>query len=158
MSNILLVECGPDRLDQVMAIMNDAFDPAFGEAWSAPQCCGMLNMPGVWMTLAMESDHPAGFSVARVVADEAELLLLGVRRASWRNGIGRRLLQGFCEAGKHRGAKRLHLEMRDGNAAIAMYAHAGFEQVGRRRNYYRGSQGDCFDALTLSCSADALLL
>lgn len=151
----MLVECGSDRLDHVMAIMSDAFDPVFGEAWSAPQCSGMLNMPGVWMTLAMENDHPAGFSVARIVADEAELLLLGVQRASSRKGVGRRLLQGFCEAATRRGAKRLHLEMREGNAAIAMYANAGFEQVGRRRNYYRGSQGDCFDALTLSRRADA---
>jgi ribosomal protein S18 acetylase RimI-like enzyme len=30
-----------------------------------------------------------------------------------------------------------------------MYRSAGFEQAGRRRNYYRAPNGNRFDALTL---------
>jgi ribosomal-protein-alanine N-acetyltransferase len=43
----------------------------------------------------------------------------------------------------------VHLEVRDGNAAVAMYRAAGFKQAGRRRNYYHAPDGDRFDALTL---------
>jgi ribosomal protein S18 acetylase RimI-like enzyme len=32
-----------------------------------------------------------------------------------------------------------------------MYREAGFSPVGRRRNYYHASNGDRFDAITLSC-------
>jgi ribosomal-protein-alanine N-acetyltransferase len=50
---------------------------------------------------------------------------------------------------RERGIGRVHLEVRDGNPAISMYRSAGFEQAGRRRNYYRAPDGRRFDALTL---------
>jgi ribosomal-protein-alanine N-acetyltransferase len=149
-SRIALRDARAEQLGDVMAIMAEAFDPAFGEAWTAPQCSGILILPGVWMTLADLRGAPAGFTIARVVADEAELLLLAVRDGARRQGVGRALLHAFCEDAGRRGATRLHLEMRDGNAAAAMYRGAGFKQVGRRPNYYRGADADCFDAITLS--------
>lgn len=151
---IMIAEAGASRLSDVMAVMADAFDPGFGEAWTEPQCRGILIMPGVWMAIAVDAAGPQGFSIARVVADEAELLLLGVRAASRRRGLGSALLTTFRESARTRGARRLHLEMREGNAAIAMYNAAGFQQVGRRRDYYRGPAAVCFDALTLACTID----
>jgi [ribosomal protein S18]-alanine N-acetyltransferase len=41
------------------------------------------------------------------------------------------------------------LEVRDGNPAVTMYLAAGFDQAGRRRNYYHAPDGRRFDALTL---------
>lgn len=151
---LTLVECRGERLDEVMTIMSDAFDPAFGEAWTQSQCSGILIMPGVWMTLATQDGISAGFSIARITADEAELLLLGVRRAARRRGVGGALLGRFRAAARARGARRVFLEMRSGNDAGWMYSAAGFEQVGRRRDYYRGTCGETFDALTLSCALD----
>lgn len=150
MSGVALSDVGAAQLPSVMAIMAESFDPAFGEAWSEAQCGGILIMPGVWMTLGSLDGSAAGFTIARVVADEAELLLLGVRAGARRRGVGGALLGHFCDAARARGARRVHLEMRHGNAAAAMYSAAGFEQVGRRRNYYRGSDGQSFDAVTLS--------
>ena len=69
-------------LDAVMNVMDDSFDPRFGEAWTASQCAGLLPMPGVWLILAREGDAVIGFALARAVAGEAELLLLAVRRAA----------------------------------------------------------------------------
>jgi ribosomal-protein-alanine N-acetyltransferase len=60
------------------------------------------------------------------------------------------LLQRACSAATARGAERLHLEVRDGNEAAFLYRSMGFEQVGRRRDYYRGRNGDSFDAITLA--------
>lgn len=151
---ITLAEAGAARLPDVMAVMADAFEPSFGEAWTEPQCRGILIMPGVWLTIATADDRPQGFSIARVVADEAELLLLGVRAGARRRGLGSTLLRAFRDGARARGACRLHLEMREGNAAIAMYNAAGFEQVGRRRDYYRGPAAISFDALTLACTID----
>lgn len=130
--------------------MRDAFASEFGEAWTEPQCSGILIMPGVWMTLATRDGAPSGFSIARIVADEAELLLLGVTPQCRRSGVGAALVQRFLHIAGARGARRVFLEMRDGNDAGAMYTSHGFEQVGRRPNYYRGPSGQCFDALTLS--------
>lgn len=150
MNALRLVDARAQHLPAVMAVMADTFDPEFGEAWTQAQCAGILPMPGVWMTLAERDGVPVGFSIARVVVDEAELLLLGVRRSARGRGVGGALLSAFCDAAQTRGARRVHLEMRRGNGAAAMYGAAGFEQVGRRPNYYRGLDGQCYDALTLS--------
>ena len=152
---ILVEEASLADLEAVMRVMNDSFDPAFGEAWTAPQCAGLLPLPGVWLTLARDADsRPLGFALSRVVAGEAELLLLAVRNSAQRRGVGARLMERFISDSAARNAERLHLEVRDGNHAIALYKRYGFGEVGRRKNYYSGSSGERFDALTLARSTD----
>ncbi len=138
-------------LDDVMRIMEAAFGDTYGEAWTRSQCAGILPMAGVTLTLARngESEQAVGFSLARSVADESELLLLAVEPDQHRQGIGSHLLERFVEDAQGQGTSRVHLEVRDGNPAIAMYRDAGFIQAGRRRNYYHGADGSRFDALTL---------
>ena len=137
-------------LDAVMDVMDDGFEPAFGEAWTAPQCSGLLPVPGVWLTLARAADEVIGFALARIVADEAELLLLAVKKKWQRRGVGQALLESFRSTALGRGAERLHLEVREGNHAVRLYRKAGFSEVGRRRGYYSGRDGQVYDALTLS--------
>ena len=137
-------------MDPIMTVMAEAFDPAFGEAWNASQCLGILGLPGVWMLLARSGGEPAGFALARVIIDEAELLLLGVRPAWRRTGVASALLRQVRGEAGSRGATRLHLEVRDGNPALALYRARGFADVGRRRDYYRGNDGSAFDAISLS--------
>jgi ribosomal-protein-alanine N-acetyltransferase len=137
-------------LDDVMRIMDRAFDPEFGEAWTRSQCLGILPMTGVALLLAEEEGGTVGFALHRLVADEAELLLLAVDPAFHRRGVGSRLLHQFMADSALAGASRLHLEVRENNPAAVMYRATGFEIVGRRRNYYTGRSGGSRDALTLS--------
>lgn len=147
---MLFERCEAHHLDEVMPIMTTAFSPDFGEAWTRSQCAGILPMAGVAMFLARDpaSQVTHGFSLLRAVADEAELLLIAVAPAERRRGVGRALIDHFVGHARECGATRLHLEVRDGNDAIALYQSAGFEVAGRRRNYYRGADGQ-HDALTL---------
>lgn len=138
-----------DDLDAVMAIMTSAFSPSFGEAWTRSQCAGILPMSGVTLTIAESEKGPAGFTLVRTVADEAELLLLAVTSEEQRRGIGQALLDHFIDQARDRGARKLHLEVRDGNEAMGLYRSAGFVPAGRRRNYYHGPGGEAFDAVTL---------
>ena len=139
-----------ELLDAVMRVMDESFDPRFGEAWTAAQCAGLMPMPGVWLTLARDENDVAGFSLSRAIADEAELLLLAVRASAQRRGVGAMLLDRFCTLARARGAKRVHLEVREGNHAVNLYSRAGFSLAGRRRNYYSGPDGRSYDALTLA--------
>ncbi len=145
-----LEPAGSSDLDAMMTVMRSAFDPRFGEAWTRSQCRGILPMAGVSLMLAWDEkrEQPLGFSLFRTVAGDSELLLLAVNPANRRSGVGRRLLDQFVERAMTDGATRVHLEVRDGNPAIEMYRSAGFEAAGRRRNYYRGTDGSQFDALT----------
>jgi len=146
-----LIEGSAIDLDEVMATMQAAFDPLFGEAWTRSQCAGILGLGGVWLRLARCDGKAAGFALSRVVLDEAELLLLAVQPAQRRFGVGRALLAAVADEARIRGAARLHLEMRDGNPAAHLYGAAGFHEVGRRKRYYRGRDGSSFDAITLAC-------
>lgn len=150
MNAISVVEGGVLDLNEVMLVMNDSFDPAYGEAWTAPQCAGLIPMPGVWLSVARDGDSTLGFALGRMVVREAELLLLAVKRSSQGAGVGRSLLQHFVDIAVARGAQRLYLEVRDGNPAIKLYRSAGFSEVGRRKNYYTGQDGQIYDALTLA--------
>ncbi len=138
-------------LDEVMTVMNAAFGRRFGEAWTRSQLAGILPMDGVSLTIARQegSDATVGFSLSRTVGEESELLLLAVPPSHQREGVGGRLLDDFMERAAKGGVRRVHLEVRDGNAAVGMYRAAGFEQAGKRRNYYHAPGGDRFDALTL---------
>ena len=149
----LLTSGGLADLAAVMAVMDDSFDAAFGEAWTSSQCAGLLPLPGVWLTLARLDDEVAGFALSREVAGEAELLLLAVRRRDQARGLGKTLLEAFVTDARKRGATRLHLEVREGNPAAKLYEQAGFSLVGRRRHYYSGRDGQLHDALTLARAA-----
>jgi len=131
-------------------LMQGAFDPRFGEAWTRNQCLGILAMPGVWLTIATIDTVPAGFALSRIVADEAELLLLATIPAMQRRGVAAALLRSVIADAISSGAATLHLEVREGNEAIKLYRRTGFVKVGERRNYYRGTAGQAFHAYTYS--------
>lgn len=139
-------------IDSVMTVMDSAFGKRFGEAWTRSQLAGILPMAGVTLMLAREDgrDEVIGFSLFRAVADESELLLLGVLEDRQRRGVGGHLLGDFLERNRNDGVERVHLEVRDGNPAVEMYRNAGFSPVGRRRNYYYAPNGQRFDAITLA--------
>jgi [ribosomal protein S18]-alanine N-acetyltransferase len=153
LAEAIRIETGTSEdLDTVMKVMDRAFGKRFGEAWTRSQLAGILPMAGVVLTIASDAQSAAtiGFSLVRSVADESELLLLAVQPDHHRQGIGRRLLDHFMTQARNEGVVRVHLEVRDGNPAVQMYRDAGFEPVGRRRNYYHGDDGMRFDALTFA--------
>lgn len=130
----------------VEAIMADAFDPAYGEAWTRGQCLGVLAMPGVSLLVAFRGDAPAGFAMVRTVLDEAELLLLAVARGARRQGVGAALLVRMLDEARARNVASVHLEVRADNPAVALYLAHGFTKSGERRAYYRGTDGRARDA------------
>ena len=150
-AQVLLAPGQSSDLDEVMIVMEAAFGKRFGEAWTRSQCAGILPMHGVSLVLARDfkGGETIGFSLTRTVSGESELLLLAVLPSRHRQGIGARLLGDFMDRSRAAGIGRLHLEVREGNPAVAMYHDAGFRAVGRRRNYYHATNGEHFDALTL---------
>jgi ribosomal-protein-alanine N-acetyltransferase len=149
----IVIEMSAARdIDAVMQVMDTAFDPVFGEAWNRGQCLGMLTLPDVWLLTARADgeDAVAGFALTRRTVDEAELLLIGVRPAARGKGIGRALIERTCREARIRGAVKLMLEVRATNPALDLYRKSGFRQIGRRKDYYRGADGQLNDALTLS--------
>ncbi len=136
-------------VDAIMPIMASAFDPIFGEAWTAAQCVGILSLPGTILFIAYQHSRPVGFALARSVLDESELLLIATTSESQRQGIGLRLIESVIGWSRKNSVKKVMIEVRSGNPALALYTKVGFTEVGRRENYYHGLENNRFDALTL---------
>jgi ribosomal-protein-alanine N-acetyltransferase len=137
------------RLDEMLAVMTDAFDPRYGEAWSGPQLSGTMAQDGSWTRLAVDDELVVGFTLCRRIVDEAELLLVAVRRQARGRGVGSALMLASANDAAAFGARSMFLEMRHGNvAATRLYHGQGYAEVGRRRDYYRGTAGERFDAIT----------
>ena len=80
-----------------------------------------------------------GFFVARVAADEAEILNLAVTPAKRCTGIATALLKEALAELQAQGAHNVSLEVRESNhAAIHFYEKHGFVKTGRRTAYYQG--------------------
>ncbi len=151
-----LAPAGADDIDAMMAVMAVAFDPGFGEAWSAAQVLASLATGTAWAQVAHGQGALAlGFTLCREIGPDAELLLIGVAPTARRRGIGGALLAAAAAEARRRQSATLFLEVRDGNAAaLGLYRAAGYEVIGRRRDYYRGITGYRFDAITLRALLD----
>lgn len=133
----------------VMRVMEAAFDPAYGEAWSTAQLLTLFALPSARVCIAWDGEAACGFSAARIAGPESELLLLAVDPA-WRGrGVGRMLINDWQAWAKDEGADEYFLEMRADNDAIHLYERAGFSECGRRPRYYRGADGVIRDAITM---------
>jgi len=131
-----------------VAIMSDAFDPYYGEAWTPQQLSAFTLLPGVNLSIAQLDGATLGFALTRQVVDEVELMLLAVARSWQGKGIGKLLVNHCIAAARRNGGKILHLEVRANNSAISFYDSLGFEYVHRRPSYYKGTDGATFDALS----------
>jgi ribosomal-protein-alanine N-acetyltransferase len=147
-----------DDIDRIMAVMDVAFPPEFGEAWSRRQLVDALVIDNCHFALVDDAGAPpptgtpgAGFRLSRYGFEEEELLLLAVAPACRRRGVGQTLLRALADDARQRGAKRLLLEMRRGNPAEALYRRFGFSPIGERRDYYRLLDGARVDAITFAC-------
>jgi ribosomal-protein-alanine N-acetyltransferase len=131
----------------VMAEIHRTAFPA-SEAWSRDVMLLQVELPGTFGLV-----HPAGGMIlARVAADEAEILTLAVIPGQHRHGIGRALLRAATRRAEAMGAASMFLEVAVTNgAARALYATQGFMEAGIRRRYY----ADGTDALILRSTLQA---
>ena len=91
-----------------------------------------------------------GYFVVMLAVDEAHLLTISVAEKRQGMGFGARLLRHAMSVARQSGATTLLLEVRPSNDnALSLYRHFGFQQIGRRRDYYPAEKGR-EDALVLS--------
>lgn len=133
------------RRDHVSALMRHEREMFGTEAWSRGAYLDELADRRHRRYLAVEdvAGELIGWGGVRVLADEAEILTVGVIAAARGRGIGRRLLDALVSAATDKGARQAYLEVRVDNAAArAMYVAAGFAEVGLRRGYYENGRVD----------------
>jgi ribosomal-protein-alanine acetyltransferase len=100
-------------------------------------------------TVSMRDGTVAGFLVWRPLAEgECEVLNLAVAPEFRRQGVARQLLEPLL----HRGGNTVFLEVRESNqAARNLYNSMGFQEVGRRKQYYESPPEDAIVMKFHSC-------
>jgi ribosomal-protein-alanine N-acetyltransferase len=141
------IEAGIAHADALAAIHAAAFRA--DEAWPAAGLTALLVQPGHFALI----DPTGGMVLARVTADEAEILTLAVVPEARHGGIGLALVEAAMRRAAVAGAAAMFLEVASTNTpARALYAKAGFVRVGRRARYY----ADGGDALVLRAELGAV--
>lgn len=97
---------------------------------------------GNTLTVLTVDGVTSGIAAVMHVLDESELLEIAVQPAMQGRGYGKALLAQAIALARRNGAVRMFLEVRESNArARKMYTSFGFEETGRRRNYYPTENG-----------------
>ena len=103
----------------------------------------MFHTKGYCSFLAKEETEVIGYIGMKVVLDEADITNVAVLPAYRKKGIAGKLLEQLLDEARQQGIYSIYLEVRDSNAAaITLYKHAGFKEVGKRKNYYEHPQED----------------
>lgn len=104
----------------------------FSDAYASGNTLTVLTVDGV----------TSGIAAVMHVLDESELLEIAVQPAMQGRGYGKALLAQAIALARRNGAVRMFLEVRESNArARKMYTSFGFEETGRRKNYYPTENG-----------------
>ena len=134
-----------------VALLARLHDASFEEKWNAEAFGILLSVAGTFALLAGSGGKDwQSFVLARVAADEAEILSLGTLPAARRQGLAHALVVATAKEAARRGAGKIFLEVSASNgAARALYLGLGFAEVGLRPRYYPNLDGPAADALTL---------
>lgn len=132
-------------LDTLRSIESACFG---ADAWTEAQLRDELVGDRVVLVLVDEFGV-RGYASIGINAPDAEVMRIGVGLGSRRQGVGSSLLEAVEDAARSRGAERMLLEVASDNApALALYAQAGYRELGRRPRYYRSGA----DAITMERS------
>jgi ribosomal-protein-alanine N-acetyltransferase len=137
-------------IDAVVEIEREAFTTP----WQAETFAGLMEREGVELIVmtAPPDERVVGYAVLWCVLDQGELANIAIAPEERGAGLGTHLLRHVLDVGGRRGVHRVFLEVRASNrSALELYGRFGFEEVGRRANYYERPRED---ALVLRAELD----
>ena len=145
-TTLVIREAGERDLDEVVRIERESF----GDPWSRESFRSAVGASRMRFLVAEEVRDGeggerglVGYVIALMLFDEAEIANIAVSREARRRGIGGLLLDQALSEAAGRGVSAVYLEVRESNmSARALYESRSFENVGRRRRYYRNPTED----------------
>ncbi len=148
-----------DDCDAIAAIEAQTFNTAFDRGrlltfMEKQAFCGFVDEVNVPNTKCKLNNldmfkNLVGYLLATIISDEAEILSIAVRLDHQKCGRGARLLGYFLAFIAAQDVKTVLLEVAADNvSALTLYHRHGFVEFGRRRSYYKRSDGNC-DAIMM---------
>lgn len=123
---------------------------AFSHPWTRGIFLDSLKSYDCWVMF--EGQQQVGHGVINVIIDEAHLLNITIKPESQGRGFGLLLLERLMHRAMELKAGECFLEVRASNQlAYRLYERYGFNEIGRRRDYYP-AVGGREDALVMACT------
>jgi len=123
---------------------------AFSHPWTRGLFLDSLNSYKCWVMF--EGEQQVGHGIVQMIGEEAHLLNITIKPESQGRGLGLCLLEYLMDQARAHQALECFLEVRASNgSAYRLYERYGFNEVGRRRDYYP-AVGGREDALVMACT------
>ena len=124
---------------QLASIEASSFSP-----WNREQVAAEFQRKaGLSLVAVTSAGEVQAWCCGMSVGTDAELLKITVHPAKRRKGIAEALLLELCVQFAKRDARQIFLEVRLQNIpALRLYEKLGFQETGRRKNYYKGPADD----------------
>ena len=128
----------------IAEMSRDLVEQGLGWSWTKERVLRSLRHPDTNAIVALphgcEAGH-VGFAIMKYGDEAAHLLLLAVRPAEARRGIGTAMLRWLEESARVAGIARITLEARAGNAAAgSFYRRLGYSTSQLLPGYYGGRE------------------
>ena len=138
--HVRIVPMNGDHLDEVAELERICFSTPWSRNMLAEE---LDNACSAFLVAVDANEKVVGYAGLQVVLDEGYIANIAVFPEHRRKGVAGQLLQVFMNFAEADRLAFLTLEVRASNqAAIALYANRGFEEVGRRKNYYEHPKED----------------
>lgn len=127
-------------VERVVGIEHEAFT----SPWKADTFRTLLDRTGAELWVLEEpTEGVVAYAVVWCILDQGEIANIAVADGFRGRGHGTRLLQYVLGVARDRGVKSIYLEVRVSNEVAAnLYRRFGFEEIGRRRDYYDSPKED----------------
>lgn len=115
----------------------DIHSACFSHGWNESTMRQMLLMPGAVGWIAYNRDEPVGIVMYAYSPEQADIVTFAVLPEYRGKHVSDELMRESFHFLTEHGIKEIFLEVAvDNEHAIALYRRHGFQQVGRRPNYY----------------------
>lgn len=127
---------------QAIALMSrDLIETGLGWAYRPGRVRRLMADRSTTTLVACDRAVPVGFGLMQLFDDHAHLVLMAVRAANQRRGVGRQMMQWLLESAQAAGVASVHLELRAGNgAATDFYRAMGFRSTLVIAGYYNQAE------------------
>ena len=121
------------------------------EAWSAEAFTDLLAQPHTYAFGTRQDARLAAFILIQFVRPEAEILTIATSPDLQRLGFAEHLVRDAEQKLRPDGLEKWLLDVAsDNRGALAFYRGMGFQEDGRRPDYYRRLEGTRIDAILMS--------
>lgn len=115
----------------------------FSSPWSREALLEELENPNAYFCVALLEGRVAGYAGMQCACGECYVVNVAVFPECRRRGAATALLSALEQEARRQGGEFLSLEVRASNCeAIRLYTKLGFEEAGRRKNFYSDPKED----------------